>query len=34
VSGFKTLAPEELAALEERAGAHRGKKSEWYKQER
>jgi hypothetical protein len=33
VSDFKTLAPNELAELEKRAGAHRGKKSEWYKDE-
>jgi len=33
VSGFKALAPDELAELEVRAGAHRGKKSEWYKDE-
>jgi aryl-alcohol dehydrogenase-like predicted oxidoreductase len=33
VSGFKALAPDELAEFEERAGAHSGKKSEWYKDE-
>jgi aryl-alcohol dehydrogenase-like predicted oxidoreductase len=34
VSGFKALTAEERASLEERAGAHRGKESEWYKPDR
>jgi aryl-alcohol dehydrogenase-like predicted oxidoreductase len=33
VSGFKALSAGERTQLEERAGAHRGKESEWYKQE-
>jgi aryl-alcohol dehydrogenase-like predicted oxidoreductase len=33
VSGFEVLTADERTALEERAGAHRGKKSEWYKDE-
>ncbi len=33
VSRFESLSADELAALEERAGAHRGKGSEWYKEE-
>jgi aryl-alcohol dehydrogenase-like predicted oxidoreductase len=31
VSGFKALTAQERASLEARAGAHRGKESEWYK---
>jgi len=34
VSGFQALSADERAALEERAGAHRGKESEWYKPDR
>ncbi|MHC4416899.1 MAG: aldo/keto reductase [Planctomycetota bacterium] len=34
VSGFEPLSADERAALEDRAGAHQGKESEWYKQER
>ncbi|MHC4102534.1 MAG: aldo/keto reductase [Planctomycetota bacterium] len=33
VSGFEALSADERAALEARAGAHRGRKSEWYKDE-
>ncbi|MHC4107006.1 MAG: aldo/keto reductase [Planctomycetota bacterium] len=33
VSRFESLSAEELAALEDRAGAHRGKRSEWYKEQ-
>jgi aryl-alcohol dehydrogenase-like predicted oxidoreductase len=33
LSGFKPLSPDERTRLEERAGPHRGKESEWYKRE-
>jgi aryl-alcohol dehydrogenase-like predicted oxidoreductase len=34
VSGFRALSPGDRAALEQRAGDHRGKESEWYKPDR